>query len=85
MVFSVTTKENLIEGEGANLPEHWEDKTEYFYISTVSGLNVLITQYATLRDTTYLVINAVFTISPSLTDASMIEPPPDITFVLYAP
>jgi len=79
-LFSVTTKENLIEGEGANLPEHWAEKTEYFYVSTMSGLNILKTNYATLRDTTYLVVNIVFTISPSLTDAGAIEPPPDITF-----
>ena len=80
IVFSVTTKENLIQGEGANLPEHWVEKTEYFYISTVSGLNILKTQYETLRDTTYLAVSIVFAISPSLTDAGAIEPPPDIAF-----
>ena len=79
-VFSVTTKENLIQGEGANLPEHWVEETVYFYVSTVSGLNILKTNYSTLRETTYLVINIVFTISASLTDASVIEPPQDITF-----
>jgi len=84
-VFSVTTKENQIQGEGANLPEHWEEVTEYYYISTVSGLNILKTNYATLRETTYLVVNIVFTISASLTDASIIEPPPDITFSQHTP
>ena len=79
-VFSVTTKENQIQGEGANLPEHWTEETEYFYISTGSGLNILKTNYATLRETTYLVVNIVFTISPSLTDARVIEPPTDIIF-----
>jgi len=84
-VFSVTTKENLIQGEGPNLPEHWVDKTDYFYISTVSGLNILTTNYETSGDATYLVINIVFTISPSLTDAGVIEPPPGITFSPYIP
>jgi len=79
-LFSVTTTENLIQGEGANLPEHWVEKTEYFYVSTVSGLNILKTQYETLRETTYLSINIIFTISPSLTDAAEINPPADITF-----
>jgi len=84
MVFSVTTKENLIQGEGANLPEHWVDQTEYFYISTVSGLNVLKTNYETSGGKTYLALSIVFTISPSLTDAGGIKPPPNITFVQNA-
>ena len=80
IVFSVTTKENLIQGEGPNIPEYWVDITEYFYISTVSGLNVLTTNYQTSGNTTFLTLSIVFTISPSLTDASLIEPQPDITF-----
>ncbi|MCL1857959.1 MAG: S-layer homology domain-containing protein [Oscillospiraceae bacterium] len=79
-VFSVTTSENMIQGEGPNLPEHWADKTEYFYISTVSGLNVLTTNYMTLHETTYLTVNIVFAISPSFTNASLIKPPADIIF-----
>jgi len=81
-VFSVTTKENMIQGEGPNLPEHWVDKTEYFYVSTVSGLNVLTTNYQTTGETTYLALSIVFTISPSLTDAGEISPPSNITFSL---
>jgi len=61
------------------------DKTEYFYVSAVSGLNVLKTQYATVRDTTYLAVNIVFAISPCLTDAGAIEPPPGISFSPYSP
>jgi len=80
-VFSVTTKENMIQGEGENLPEHWVDKTEFFYISTVSGLNVLTTNYETTGDTTYLTMRIIFTISPSLTDAREIDPPANITFL----
>ena len=79
-VFSVTTQENMIEGEGPNLPEHWVEKTDYYYISTVSGLNIMQTNYMTLRETTYMTVNIVFAISPSLTDASLIEPPLDIVF-----
>jgi hypothetical protein len=77
---SVTTQQNMIAGEGPNIPEVLVDKTEYFYISTVSGLNVLKTNYVTIRETTYLTVSIVFTISPSLTDASVIEPPSDIIF-----
>jgi len=79
-VFSITTQENMIAGEGSNIPEDWVDKTEYFYISTVSGLNVLKTNYMTLRETTYLTISITFTISPSLTDANLIVPPSNIGF-----
>ena len=79
-VFSVTTQENLIAGENPNAPEHWVGKTEYFYISTASGLNVLKTNYMTIYETTYLTVNIVFTISPSLTNAFEIDPPADIIF-----
>ena len=79
-VFSVTTKQNLIQGEGPNIPEDLVEETEYFYVSTVSGLNVLITNYGTLHETTYMSVKIVFTISPSLTDASKIEPPENVSF-----
>jgi hypothetical protein len=88
-VFSVTQTENIIQEDTppgtAGPPVHEVEKTEYFYISTVSGLCVVKKNYDTVHDTTYQSIQIVFTTSPSLIDASKIEPPTDIAFTPYQP
>ena len=63
------------------MPPTEREVTDYYYISTVSGLCVVQKNYATLRETTYQSIMIVFNISPSFTDASEIAPPPDIEFI----
>jgi len=91
-VFSVTWVEDAIQwdeppglaGRGlppSAMPPTEREVTDYYYISTVSGLCVAQKNYATLRDTTYQSIMIVFNISPSFTDASEIAPPPDIEFI----
>jgi len=90
-VFSVTRIEAGIEddapaadgadGEPVGRPPQVDvEVTEYFYVSTVSGICVLQSLYGQLRDTTYLAVRITFKWSPSLTDAGQIEPPADITF-----
>jgi len=95
-VFSVTSLQNLIEEDEEHeqlpalsrgvppveRPPSEVETTDYFYVSTVSGLCVAQKNYATLRDTTYQSISIVFNISPSLTDAGLIRPPSDIEFIL---
>ena len=85
VLFSETRSENMIEGDKAassrsGPPELLRDITDYFYISTVSGLCVLQSNYETVGDTTYQTIRFVFGISPSLADVSKTEPPANITF-----
>ena len=83
-VFSVTSQESLIEQDtppgSGRPPEVFRDVTEYFYISTVSGLCVAQKRFSAVGDTFYQTIQITFNISPSLTDASTIAPPSDITF-----
>ena len=62
-------------------PSVEREVTEYFYISTVSGLCLVQKNYSTLRDTTYQAIMIVFSISPSLVDAGAISPPSGIEFI----
>jgi len=83
-VFSVTWSESGIEqdtppGNGGP-PVMERETTDYYYISTVSGLCVVQKNYATVRDTTFQAIQIIFRMSPSLTDASLIKPPSDIDF-----
>jgi len=88
-VFSATRDENLIQSdEGPPIiapPSGLTELTDYYFISTVSGLCVLQSNYATLRDTTYLSIQVIFNWAPSLTDVSLIEPPPDIILQPVSP
>jgi len=63
------------------MPPSEREVTDYYYISTVSGLCLAQKNYATLRDTTYQSIMIVFNISPSFTDAGKITPPTDIEFI----
>jgi hypothetical protein len=88
-IFSVTQTENIIQEDSspdtAGPPIHEVERTEYFYVSTVSGLCVVKKNYDAVRDTTYQSIHIVFTTSPSLINASQIETPADIVFVPYQP
>jgi len=92
IIFSVTRQENLIyedddapqSGEGVP-PEHIVDVTEYFYVSTVSGLCVINNLYSAAGDTTYQAIKITLSTSPSLTDVSAFELPANIIFSPYTP
>ena len=88
-VFSVTWLDNMIQGDESSPPAGGESSgpptleveiTDYYYISTVSGLCVVQKNYATTSGTTYQAIQIIFGISPSLTEAGTMEPPSDITF-----
>ena len=83
-VFSATRQEDHIQSDATppilTPPSGLTEETDYFYISTVSGLCLLQTNYGAVRDMTYLAVQIIFNWGPSLTDASAIEPPSDIAF-----
>jgi len=87
-VFSVTRSEMGIESDAppappvGGPPTAEREVTDYYFISTVTGLCTLQTNYGTIRDTTYLAMRIVFSMSPSLTDTSEITPPSNIVFNL---
>ncbi|MCL2664006.1 MAG: hypothetical protein FWE82_00190 [Defluviitaleaceae bacterium] len=85
VLFSATRTENLIEEDGVQRgapPEHLIEVTDYFYVSTVTGLCVLQSNYASNGDIIYQAVQVSFFNSPSFTDAAAISPP-DIEFILY--
>ena len=84
IVFSATWVENLIQSDvppgSGEPPEHLADVTEYYYISTVSGLCIVNKLFGANADTTYQTLQIIFSITPSLADLSAIVPPADIVF-----
>ena len=85
-VFSETILKSTIQGDtppGSGFgppPEDYREETTYFYISTVTGLCTMKRSYDTLRNETYQMVEIIFTITPSLTDAKKITPPANIEF-----